>query len=123
MYHDVSKLYSFVRTLQGDPAAHVVVDKPLPTITNLRVRAGFSSFDLQKIADPNLALEPFQNAFFSPAGGGLGQIFETLFGFKSGGMFFGQGPVHDYSYDGDVVYHEFTHAVVDKTLQLVHWHP
>ncbi len=34
-------------------------------------------------------------------------------------MWFGQGPQRDYSYDGDVVYHEFTHAVVDHTLKLV----
>ena len=33
-------------------------------------------------------------------------------------MWFGQGPRHDYAYDGDVVYHEFTHAVVDATIQL-----
>jgi MYXO-CTERM domain-containing protein len=34
-------------------------------------------------------------------------------------MWFGQGPKKDYSYDGDVVYHEFTHSVVNVTLQLV----
>jgi MYXO-CTERM domain-containing protein len=34
-------------------------------------------------------------------------------------MWFGQGPKADYSYDGDVVYHEFGHAVVDHTLKLV----
>ena len=33
-------------------------------------------------------------------------------------MFFGQGTERDYAYDGDVVYHEFTHAIVDKTLKL-----
>ncbi|MFO0662015.1 MAG: M36 family metallopeptidase [Polyangiaceae bacterium] len=42
-----------------------------------------------------------------------------MFGINGGAMFFGQGPNRDYSYDGDVVYHEFTHAVVNATLQLV----
>ena len=42
-------------------------------------------------------------------------IFQTLYGFNAGAMWFGQGPTHDYSYDGDVVYHEFTHAVVIDT--------
>jgi MYXO-CTERM domain-containing protein len=36
-------------------------------------------------------------------------------------MWFGQGPKRDFSYDGDVVYHEFGHAVVDATLQLGGW--
>lgn len=30
-----------------------------------------------------------------------------------GGIVLGQGPLRDYAYDGDVVYHEYTHAVVD----------
>ena len=34
-------------------------------------------------------------------------------------MWFGQGPLKDYSYDGDVVYHEFGHSVVNVTLKLV----
>jgi hypothetical protein len=36
-------------------------------------------------------------------------------------MWFGQGPNRDYSYDGDVVVHEFGHAVVDNSLKLEAW--
>src|SRR5262249_46640500 len=43
----------------------------------------------------------------------------TIFGINGGAMFFGQGPNRDYSYDGDVIYHEFTHSVVNVTLKLV----
>ena len=28
----------------------------------------------------------------------------------------------DYSYDGDVIYHEFTHGVVDDTIKLQSFH-
>jgi hypothetical protein len=122
MYYHASKAYEFFRGLQGVPDAQVVVDKPLPVIANLQIPAGITSGNIALAADPNTALEPFSNAFFSPAVGGLGELFEQLYGMKSGALWFGQGPQRDYSYDGDVVYHEFTHAVVDHTLKLGAWH-
>jgi MYXO-CTERM domain-containing protein len=122
MYYHSSKAYEFFRTLQGVPDAQVVVDKPLRVIANLQIPAGLASGNVVAAADPNTPLETFQNAFFSPAGGGLGAIFQQLYGFKAGALWFGQGPQRDYAYDGDVVYHEFTHAVVDATLKLEAWH-
>jgi hypothetical protein len=124
MYHHASKVYSFFRGLQGDPNAQITADKPLRTISNLQTPHGLlgATPDLKAAADPNVALDPLQNAFFSPAGQGLGVVFEQLYGFSAGAMWFGQGPRRDYSYDGDVVYHEFTHAVVDETLKLGVWH-
>lgn len=119
MYYHAAKAYDFFRKLRGDATAQVVASKPLRTVSNLRIPAGISSGNFGQIGNPDIALEPFQNAFFSP--GGEGDIFSTLYGFSGGSMWFGQGPVHDYSYDGDVVYHEFTHGVVDATLQLEAW--
>jgi MYXO-CTERM domain-containing protein len=122
MYYHTAKAYAFFRTLQGNAEAQVVVDKPLRVIANLQVPAGIASGNFAVAADPNTPLDTFQNAFFSPAGGGLGAIFQQLYGFKGGGLWFGQGPQRDYAYDGDVVYHEFAHAVVDATLKLEAWH-
>jgi MYXO-CTERM domain-containing protein len=122
MYYHASKAYGFFRGLQGDDAAQVVDDKPLPVIANLQIPAGITQGNIALAADPNQKLDPFQNAFFSPAVGGLGQLFEQLYGMKSGALWFGQGPQRDYSYDGDVIYHEFTHAVVDHTIKLGAWH-
>ena len=110
MYYHASRAYQFFRSLQGDATAQVVTDKPLRTISNLQLPPGLSKGNLQTASDPNKALDPFQNAFFSPAGGQLGAIFATLYGFDAGAMWFGQGPKRDYSYDGDVIYHEFTHG-------------
>lgn len=121
IYYHTAKAYQFFRDLQGDPEAQIVVDKPLKVIANLQVPAGITSGNLQKASDPELPLETFQNAFFSPAGGGLGQLFQQLYGFDSGALWFGQGPMRDYAYDGDVVYHEFGHAVVDHSLRLGAW--
>lgn len=122
MYFHTATAIRFFQQLQGVADAQVTVDKPIRVVSNLQIPAGISSFDLTKAADPNIALDPFSNAFFSPAGGQLGQLFEQLYGLKGGGLWFGQGPQRDYAYDGDVVYHELGHAVVDKTLRLGAWH-
>src|SRR5690606_35095840 len=60
---------------------------------------------------------PYQNAFY--VGGHT--IFSELFDASPPALFFGQGPLRDYSYDGDVVYHEFGHAVVDHTIEFPFW--
>ncbi len=122
IYYHTAKAYAFFRGLQGEPDAQVVVDKPLKLVANLQIPAGLTSGNIQAAANPDTPLDTFQNAFFSPAEGGLGQLFSQLYGFNSGALWFGQGPQRDYAYDGDVVYHEFTHAVVDKTLKLAAWH-
>jgi MYXO-CTERM domain-containing protein len=113
MFYHANRAYDF---FQGfNPKLDVNPGGPLPTISNLRIPQGLTSFDLTKISDPNLPLDPFQNAFFSPAD----PLFMTVFPSITGGaMWFGQGPKKDYSYDGDVVYHEFTHSVVNVTLKL-----
>ncbi|MFO0734505.1 MAG: hypothetical protein U0270_01435 [Labilithrix sp.] len=122
IYYHASKAYAFFRDLQGDPDAQVVVDKPLRTIANLQLPKGLLQGNIAQAGNPDLPLEPFQNAFFAPGAGGLGGVFAQLYGFDAGALWFGQGPKRDYAYDGDVVYHEFTHAVVDDTLKLVVWH-
>ena len=122
IYYHASKAYAFFRDLQGDPDAQVVSDKPLRTIANLQLPKGLLQGNIAQAGDPETPLEPFQNAFFAPAAGGLGAVFAQLYGFDAGALWFGQGPKRDYAYDGDVVYHEFTHAVVDDTLKLVAWH-
>jgi len=115
MFYHVNRAYDFFEAMGMTDLA----TKPLPTVSNLRIPAGMMTFDLTKMSDPNLPLVPFQNAFFAPAN----PIFSSVFGLPGAAMWFGQGPLRDYSYDGDVIYHEFTHAVVDHTLKLVGtWH-
>ncbi len=56
----------------------------------------------------------YDNAFFAPS------AYTSMLGFPFGdAIVFGQGNSCDYSYDGDVIYHEYTHGVVDKTSALV----
>lgn len=72
-------------------------------------------------------LKPYQNAAYVPYSPGVGgtQNLSVLYPdqIKGGVLQFGQGVSADYSYDGMVIYHEFTHAVVASTLDLVpYWH-
>jgi MYXO-CTERM domain-containing protein len=113
MFHHVNRIYDMFRV--WDPALDVNNGLPIATVSNLRMPQGFDTFNLMQLQDPELELVPFQNAFFSPAN----PLFSTVFGVSGGAMYFGQGPIKDYSYDGDVVYHEFGHAVVNVTLKLV----
>jgi MYXO-CTERM domain-containing protein len=115
MFYHANRAYKFFRDL--DPKLNVDVNAgaPLPTVSNLRVPQGLATFDPVKLGDKKLPLDPFQNAFFSPSN----PLFQAAFGIDGGAMWFGQGPNKDYSYDGDVVYHEFTHSVVNVTLKLV----
>lgn len=116
IYFHTARAYDFFRGLDGRPDAQVAASKPLSAVANLQVPAGVQTGDFSRAGDVNIPLEPFSNAFFSP--GGADDPFASVFGLGLGTMWFGQGPERDYSYDADVVYHEFTHAVVDNTLRL-----
>ncbi|MFH2007111.1 MAG: hypothetical protein ABI333_11040 [bacterium] len=55
-------------------------------------------------------------------GEGAGQVYNNAFSTPITttlhGLFFGQGIVTDFGYDGDVVYHEYGHFVVDEVSQM-----
>lgn len=121
IYFHAAKAYAYFRGLQGDPEAIIADDQPLRLVANLQLPPGVGSGSFSSAGDTTKPLEPFSNAFFSPAAGGLGDIFAQLYGYKGGALWFGQGPQRDYAYDGDVVYHELGHAVVDHTLKLGAW--
>jgi MYXO-CTERM domain-containing protein len=112
IFHHTNRMLERIRSYAPDFEAQ---SGAIEAIANLRVPQGFDTFDLAKIGDPNLPLQPFQNAFFAPNN----PLFSQIFGIQGGAMWFGQGPKRDYAYDGDVVYHEFMHAVVNATVQLV----
>lgn len=115
IFYHLEKVYSALTELGMDP----LPTQPIHGVVNLRMPAGMESFDLDKMADPDVPLEPYDNAFFAPDDG----MFERIFGLKGAALWFGQGNMADFAYDGDVVYHEFGHAVVDATIQLVPtWH-
>jgi hypothetical protein len=90
------------------------VTTPLVAIANFRMNKGLTTGDVAQMQNPNLALGAYDNAFYAPGG-----QFGSIFGEDGDALWFGQGTRVDFGYDGDVVYHEFGHFVVDHTAQLV----
>lgn len=86
--------------------------QPFPLVTNLCMP------DAATAGNPNAALKPFENAFFSPGspGGGFSLY---LMGVPGDMVAFGMGAKANYSMDADVIYHEFVHAVVSARKRLV----
>jgi hypothetical protein len=99
MYHHATRGLGFFRSL-GFAGLR---EQPMLAMVNLRMP------DLSKAtcsgATGTQALEPLENALFMP-GGAIAGIFPP-----GDAMVFGQGEAIDFAYDGDVVYHELTHAV------------
>lgn len=82
--------------------------RPFPLVVNLCMP---DQKDLSKAQDPKAPLLNFENAFFSP--GDVGGGFSRLLLGRDGDMIaFGMGARANYALDADVIYHEFTHAVV-----------
>ncbi len=88
---------------------------PLRVVANVRLPPSWNEGPRSKLACTTCALQPFDNAFYSPAPDSFGSL---LWGVDTDALFFGQGQKTDYAYDGDVVYHELGHAVVDTTAKL-----
>jgi hypothetical protein len=86
-YDHVSRYADFWETTLGYPM--------WPYLTPLEVIVNFSSG--MDGADP----ESYNNAYFNP---------------NSDQIVFGQGGTYDFVYDADVVYHEYTHAIVGDRL-------
>jgi MYXO-CTERM domain-containing protein len=109
-YH-ANRVYEMFR---GYESTFKVQAAPLDVIANARLAAGLLEGQPQA---PNTPLESFSNAFFSPPDPNNWLL--DIFDVSGGALIFGQGPARDYSYDADVIYHEFGHAVVEATVQLV----
>lgn len=110
MFYHLNKGFEFARSMGGFTD---LATQPLGSVVNFR--AGFDIADLfGTIGDQEctggtytggMPLNPFDNAAFVPAGGLFGPP-------EIDSLMFGQGVMTDYAYDGDVVYHEFGHALM-----------
>jgi len=89
VYYHATRFHEFVKGLGFDG-----LDRPFPAIANMATCYGY---------------DPCENAFFDP-------LFPYSTGF--GAILFGTGPIINFGLDGDVVYHEYTHGVVENTSNL-----
>lgn len=82
--------------------------KPFPLLTNLCMP---NLNNVAQATNPAIPLNPYENAFFSP-GDPKGDFSSLILGTSGDLIAFGMGAKANYSMDADVIYHEFTHAVI-----------
>jgi len=106
MYYHASKIYKFLRDLELDGFHYLsghnagsANPSPLIVVANFQM------------PQQGGGLAPMDNAFFSPVQPGFTDIFFADFPYQGDMLVFGQGTKTDFAYDGDVIYHEFGHAV------------
>ncbi|MFH0903094.1 MAG: hypothetical protein V2A73_20890 [Pseudomonadota bacterium] len=112
-YYHVSEAYAFFSSLGGgDPLPN---GRPIAVVVNFRMPDMSNPYCDGPEYTGQDELQPLDNAFFSP---GIGQGPDA-----TDTIFLGQGRVADFSYDGDVVHHELTHAIMwsQTELSAVYW--
>ena len=112
MYHHANVVYEFFRTL-GLDTLRTSNGRPsvLQVIANYRLPVDFATGrGFGDISNPNGPLYAFDNAAFMAAGESAGFTDRA-----NDALVFGEGTGGDYAYDADVIYHEFTHAVISST--------
>jgi len=114
LFYHVQQIYDRFQNI----ALHINSSEP-PFVTLDQVPfhsvANFSIPDISKIFSgaSDVGLIPFDNAFFVPAYGLIPGEYP-----EEDSIIFGQGSERDFAYDADVIYHEFTHAVIGSTINL-----
>jgi len=140
IFYHANKAFDFFRSFEGHADFKLATsDTPLSVVANwlqnprgIRVTDGGVDGGLEAGVDAgDLAaaqpLTPYQNAAYIPYVPGASGPYDLTTVYpdqiKGGVLQFGQGIGADYAYDGQVIYHEFTHAVVGATIDLVpYWH-
>ncbi len=113
LFYHVENIYNYYRALG------LYIDSDDPPFTtlaqpNLRCIANFKMPDLAAMMGGGTAgLVAFDNAMFTPQNGLIPNLYPP-----EDSIIFGQGENADFSYDADVIYHEFGHAVIAMSITL-----
>lgn len=112
MFYHLNKAFDVARSMGGFTDLNA---KPLSAAVNFKLPIDIAAGDIMGLLNHlctngtytgSEPLLPFDNAAFVPAGGLLGYP-------DTDGLVFGQGNTVDFASDGDVVYHEFGHALMN----------
>ena len=112
LYYHIERFYTFFQelALYINPATPPFVALNCPNLTLVANYKG-TDLDFSGQGPSTDKLPPYDNAFFAP--GGLGGLVAD-----DDAICMGQGESTDFAYDADVIYHEFTHAVIDSAVGL-----
>lgn len=115
LYYHMTKIYNYLAGLGLKEYTE------LPNHKGTNPIMGIANFQMMAYSGRNITLQPMDNAFFSKYDPAFAEMFYGDFEYnESDALVFGQGTKADFSYDGDVVYHEFGHGVVDGIAQFAY---
>lgn len=115
-YYHMSKIYKYILDLGIEEFqyldSHVagVETAPVIAITNFQMAASSQTGSIRLAAYDNAGYAPYDSVF--------SDMFFKNFPYKGDNILIGQGSRADYAYDGDVIYHEFGHGIVESTAKL-----
>ena len=117
LYYHMTKIYDYLAGLglkEYTELPNHQGEKPIVGIANFQMMGYYSGYNTSD-------LKPMDNAFFSKYDPSFSDMFFGDFEYSdSDALVFGQGTNADFSYDGDVVYHEFGHGVIDGIAQFAY---
>ena len=110
LYYHMTKIYDYLAGLglkEYTELPNHEGTKPIVGIANFQMMGYYSGYNTSD-------LKPMDNAFFSKYDPSFAEMFYGDFEYNDcDALVFGQGTNADFAYDGDVIYHEFGHGVVD----------
>lgn len=112
-YHHAARAYAFFQRL-GDGQPPFAAG--LSIIADVRVAEGLLDGDDELAGAASSTLAPLAAAMYLPGDAAESQLFSELYGVAAGALWLGQGARVDFAYDGDVIYHELTHVLLESTL-------
>ena len=117
LYYHMTKIYNYLAGLglkEYTELPNHEGTKPIVGIANFQMMGYYAGYNTSD-------LKPMDNAFFSKYDPAFAEMFYGDFEYnESDALVFGQGTNADFSYDGDVIYHEFGHGVVDGIAQFAY---
>ena len=115
LYYHMTKIYEYLSSLGLKEYAELPnhnKKNPIVGVANLQMTGYFSGYNTGD-------LRPYDNAFYSKHDPYFAEMLYGDFEYnQSDTLVFGQGQKADFAYDGDVIYHEFGHGVVEGVGQL-----
>jgi len=114
VYYHLTKIYKYLLDLGISNFTHLSNhrvghgNKPIIGVSNFQMPQSTAS------------LAPMDNAFYSPHNPYFAEMFFQGFEYEGDMIVLGQGSRADFAYDGDVIYHEFGHAVVEGVAGLAY---
>ena len=114
VYYHLTKIYNYILNLGITDFTHLSCHRAGYDNNSI---IGVSNFQMPSSAT---SLAPMDNAFYSPHDPMFAEMFFSDFEYSGDMIVLGQGTRADFAYDGDVIYHEFGHAIVESVAGLAY---